>query len=81
MSTCQPIGTTTCSYLGTLGCEIPGWKEKMDRLSFLEVRVLYAKNTPEEMAEYKTLSYATDATSNLNSSIYGYSCFCPPELR
>ena len=82
MSTCHPTETTTtCSYLGTLGCELPGWEEKMTRLAFLESKVLHATASHEQTLEYRSLFLATDPTNELFGSLYGHSCFCHPTLR
>lgn len=81
MNHCQPTGTTTCSYLGTFGCEIPGWRENVERHSRLEGKILHGKATHQETLEYRTLSFQMEPTSNLLDSIYGYSCFCHPAFR
>lgn len=81
MNHCVTTETTTCSYLGTLGCEIPGWEEKMTRLSYLEGKVLHGTASHEQTLEYRSLWLSVEPTTNLLDSLYGHSCFCNPAFR
>lgn len=81
MNHCATAETTTCSYLGTLGCELPGWKEKMERLAFLESKVLHGTASHEQTLEYRSLFLATDPIANMQETIYLGSCFCNPAFR
>ncbi len=81
MNHCVTTETTTCSYLGTLGCELPGWEEKMTRLSYLEVRVLTGRNSPEEKTEYLSICDSTEGARTVNGQIFLNSCFCDPAFR
>lgn len=56
MSVCTSRETSVCTYLGTLGCDVPSEDDVVSRGDALGHRVLHGRATAEECLEYSNLA-------------------------
>lgn len=81
MSVCASRETSVCTYLGTMGCDVPSDDDVVSKMDALSHRVLHGRATAEERLEYSNLADQGGKILLVRDSLYGASCFCPVELR